>query len=276
MRPKLSWKIITYTLLLIWVLFTLIPLYWLLSTTFKPPDEAVGYPPTLFPKHPTLSNFGYLLFKSRFGFKSYINSIIIALGATFLSTLVSMLAGFGFSRYKFPFKTQILVGILFLQMIPILAVIIPLYRLYSVYHMYDTRIGLIFVYAVRTISMNIWLLKGYFDTIPVDIEEAAMIDGCSKIQAFFHVLFPIASPGIAAAAIFAFTRSWNEFLIAMTLTSQVRPYTVELYRFIGEYGEVDWSLLATASFVALLPVVIMFSIFQKYFIIGLAGGAIKE
>ena len=276
MNPKLSWKITTYLLLFLWAIFTLLPLYWLLSTTFKPPSEAIGYPPTFIPAHPTLKNFGYLLFKSRFGFKSYINSIIIALGATFVSAFTAMLAGFGFSRFNFPFKAQILVGILLLQMIPILAVIIPLYKLYSIYKLYDTRIGLILVYSVRTISMNIWLLKGYFDTIPVDIEEAALIDGCSKIQAFFHVLFPIASPGIAAAAIFAFTRSWNEFLIAMTLTSQVRPYTVELYRFIGEYGDVDWSLLATASFIAILPVIILFSIFQKYFIIGLAGGALKE
>jgi len=275
MKPKLSWKIITYLLLIIWAIFTIMPLYWLLSTTFKPSSEAIGYPPTLIPRHPTLKNFGILLFQSKFGFKSYLNSIAIAMGATLISTISAMLAGYGFSRFRFPFKNQILVMILLIQMIPLLAVIIPLYKLYSLYGLYDTRLGLVLVYAVRTVSMNTWLLKGYFDTVPVEIEEAALIDGCSRLQAFYRISFPIAAPGVAAAAIFAFFRSWNEFMIAMTLTSTVRPYTVELYRFIGEHGNVDWSLLATASFIAIVPVLVLFSFFQKYFIIGLAGGALK-
>ncbi len=276
MNPKLSWKIVTYTLLILWALFTVMPLYWLLSATFKPPGEAIGYPPTLVPRHPTLRNFGDLLFRSKFGFKSYLNSIEIAVGATLISTGCAMLAGFGFSRFRFPLRNQILVLILLIQMIPLLAVIIPLYRLYSLYGLYDTRFGLMIVYAVRTVSMNTWLLKGYFDTIPVEIEEAALIDGCSRLQAFLRVSFPIAAPGVAAAAIFAFFRSWNEFMIAMTLTSTVRPYTVELYRFVGEHGDVDWSLLGTASFIAIVPVLLLFSFFQKYFVIGLAGGAVKE
>ena len=276
MNPKLSWKIVTYVLLVVWVVFTVMPLYWLLSATFKAPGEAIGYPPTLIPRHPTLRNFGDLLFRSKFGFKSYLNSIVIAVGATLISTGCAMLAGFGFSRFRFPLRNQILVLILLIQMIPLLAVIIPLYRLYSLYGLYDTRFGLMIVYAVRTVSMNTWLLKGYFDTIPVEIEEAALMDGCSRLQAFLRVSFPIASPGVAAAAIFAFFRSWNEFMIAMTLTSTVRPYTVELYRFIGEHGDVDWSLLGTASFIAIVPVLILFSFFQKYFVIGLAGGAVKE
>jgi multiple sugar transport system permease protein len=276
MKPKLFWKITTYLLLIIWIVFTIMPLYWLMSTTFKSSSEAIGYPPTLIPRHPTLKNFGILFFQSKFGFKSFLNSFVISAGATLICIICAMLAGFGFSRYRFPFKNQFLVIILLLQMIPLLAILIPLYKLYSLYHLYDTRIGLALVYAVKTVSMNTWLLKGYFDTIPVEIEEAAFIDGCSRLQAFFRIVLPIAAPGVAAAAIFAFFRSWNEFMIGMTLTSTVRPYTVELYRFIGEHGSVDWSLLATASFIAIVPVLILFSFFQKYFIIGLAGGALKE
>ena len=275
MRVSRTWKALTYVLLAMWLLFTILPLYWLLSATFKAPNEAVGYPPTLVPHHWTLQNFTELIFKSRFGFKPFLNSIIIALGATLISTLTSMLAGFGFSRFQFPFKRQWLVLLLLLQMIPILAVIIPLYRLYSAYGLYDTRIGLMLVYAMWTIPLNTWLLKGYFDTIPKEIEEAALIDGCGRVRSFLRISFPIAAPGIAAAAIFAFSRSWNEFILALTLTSQVRPYTVELYRFIGEYGEVSWHLIATASFIALVPVLIMFGLFQKYFIAGLSGGSLK-
>ena len=276
MKQFRSWKIITYLLLTLWVVFTIMPLYWLLSTTFKAPSEAIGYPPTLIPRNPTLKNFEILFLESKFGFTSYLNSFVISSGATLISITCAMLAGFGFSRFRFPFKNQFLVAILLLQMIPLLAILIPLYKLYSLYQLYDTRIGLALVYAVKTVSMNTWLLKGYFDTIPVEIEEAALIDGCSRFSAFYRIVLPIAAPGIAAAAIFAFFRSWNEFMIAMTLTSTVRPYTVELYRFIGEHGDVDWSLLATASFVAIVPILILFSFFQKYFIIGLAGGSLKE
>jgi len=114
MKPLLSWKIITYLLLITWIVFTILPLYWLMSTTFKSPSEAIGYPPTLIPTRPTLENFGALFFQSKFGFKSYLNSIVIALGATLVSTISAMLGGFGFSRFKFPFKDQILVIILLL------------------------------------------------------------------------------------------------------------------------------------------------------------------
>jgi len=235
----------------------------------------MGYPPTFFPKHFTLSNFNTLLFKSKFGFKPFLNSIIISVGAMLISTVSSMLAGFGFSRFRFPFRKYLLILILLLQMIPILAVIIPLYKIYSIYGLYDTYWGLMLVYAMWTIPLNTWLLKGYFDTVPKEIEEAALIDGCSRMKSFFKVSFPIASPGIAAAAIFAFTRAWNEFILALTLTSQVRPYTVELYRFIGEYGQVSWNLLATASFIAIVPIIITFSFLQKYFVIGLSKGSVK-
>lgn len=275
MKIHLKWKITTYILLLIWSLFTILPLYWLLSATFKSPNEAMGYPPTFFPKHFTLSNFSTLLFKSKFGFKPFLNSIIISVGAMLISTVSSMLAGFGFSRFRFPFRKYLLILILLLQMIPILAVIIPLYKIYSIYGLYDTYWGLMLVYAMWTIPLNTWLLKGYFDTVPKEIEEAALIDGCSRMKSFFKVSFPIASPGIAAAAIFAFTRAWNEFILALTLTSQVRPYTVELYRFIGEYGQVSWNLLATASFIAIVPIIITFSFLQKYFVIGLSKGSVK-
>ena len=276
MKTRLSWSIISYLILLLWVLFTLLPLYWLLSTTFKPASEAIGYPPTLFPENPTIENFYNLFFISKFGFQSYLNSFIIAIGGMGISTFSAILAGYGLSRYKFPGKDQIMIGILLFQMIPILATLIPLYQIFSLYGLYNTRLGLMLIYATQTAPMNTWILKGYFDTIPVAIEESAQIDGVSKTKAFMQIALPIAAPGISAAAIFAFFRAWNEFMIAVTMTTSVRPYTVELYRFIGEHGDVDWSLLGTASLVAIIPIFLLFSFFQKYFIIGMAGGALKS
>lgn len=269
-------KILVYVLLIIGVLWTLIPIYWLLSCTFKTPAEAVGFPPTFFPKNPTWGNFARLLDSSTFRFESYLHSFIISVGAMFLSIGTATLAGYGLSRFRLPGRKTIQVTIMCFQMIPILAIIIPLYQIYSIYGLYNTHIGLILIYATLTAPMNTWILKGYFDTIPTAIEESAMIDGLGRTKAFFVICLPIAAPGISASAIFAFFKAWNEYIVAMTLTSSIKPYTVELYRFIGDQGDVDWSLLGTASFIAIVPIFILFSFAQKYFIIGLSGGAIKS
>ena len=269
-------KLITYLIVLIWILFTIAPLYWLLSSTFKPTAEAIGYPPTLFPKQPTLQNFSILVNATRFNFNSYGHSLIISIGAMLISISVAVFAGYGLSRIRFKGKGVIMTGILLFQMVPILATLIPLYQIYARYGLYNTHLGLMLIYATQTAPMNTWLLKGYFDTIPYAIEEAAQIDGLSRAQSLFRIALPIAAPGLSASAIFAFFRAWNEYMVAMTMTSTVRPYTVELYRFIGEQGDVDWSLLGTAALIAVLPVFILFSFFQKYFIIGMSGGAIKS
>ncbi len=269
-------KIITYLIVIVWIFFTVAPLYWLLSSTFKESSEAIGYPPTFFPKKVTLENFKILFTATRFNFNSYTNSMIIGLGAMFLSLGVAVFAGYGLSRVNFKGKKVVLTSILLFQMVPVLATLIPLYQIFAKYHLYNTHLGLMLIYASQTAPMNTWLLKGYFDTIPYAIEEAAQIDGLSRIQSLLRIAIPIAAPGLSASAIFAFFRAWNEYIIAMTMTSTVRPYTVELYRFIGEQGDVDWSLLGTAAFVAILPIFLLFSFFQKYFIIGMSGGAIKS
>ncbi len=273
---RLGIKIITYSLIIFWILFTIAPLYWLLSSTFKHSSEAIGYPPTLFPKKVTFENFKILFTASRFDFSSYTNSMIIGLGSMAISIGVAVFAGYGLSRIKFKGKDIVMTSILLFQMVPVLATLIPLYQVFAKFGLYNTHVGLMLIYASQTAPMNTWLLKGYFDTIPYSIEEAAQIDGLSRTRTLLQIAIPIAAPGLSASAIFAFFRAWNEYIIAMTMTSTVRPYTVELYRFIGEQGDVDWSLLGTAAFIAILPIFLLFSFFQKYFIIGMSGGAIKE
>lgn len=275
-RNRRTSLLVIYVILILSAILTLLPLYWLLSSTFKTSAEAIGYPPSLFPKNPTLKNFARLFDARNFNFTSFYHSLLISLGAMLLSCLTATLAGYGLSRFRFPGKKIIMIGIMFFQMVPVLALIIPLYQIFSIYGLYNTHIGLILIYATLSAPMNTWILKGYFDTIPDAIEEAAMIDGLSKPQAFFKIAIPIAAPGLSASAIFAFFKAWNEYIVAMTLTSSIRPYTVELYRFIGEQGEVDWSLLGTAAFIAIVPIFLLFSCAQKYFIIGLSGGAIKS
>jgi len=269
-------QIIVYTILVLAIILTLVPIYWLLSSTFKTSEEAIGYPPTLIPQKVTFDNFRRLTNASLFNFKSFFHSFIISVGALILSCFTATMAGYSLSRYHLPGRKCVMVGIMSFQMIPVLAIIIPLYQIFSLYGLYNTHLGLMLVYATLTAPMNTWILKGYFDTIPQSIEEAAMIDGLSKAQAFLKIALPIAAPGLSAAAIFAFFKAWNEYIVASTLTSSIRPYTVELYRFIGEQGEVDWSLLGTASFVAVIPIFALCSFAQKYFIIGLSGGAVKS
>ena len=220
-----------YLLLILYAVITILPLYWVFSTTFKSAGEALQYPPTLFPRHPTLANIVAIFASSKvFGFRP------------FLTVVVSFLAGYGFSRYRFRGRDLLLVSMLFINLLPLLATIVPLFRLFSLYGLYDTYLGLILLHGLRTAPFTAWLMKGYIDTLPVELEESAMIDGCSSGRAMRRIIMPLATPGLAAVAVFGFHQAWNDFTAALILTTsqKVRPYTISLYRFVGEQGEVAW------------------------------------
>lgn len=267
-----------YAVLILYAVITIAPLYWVFSTAFKPESEAYRYPPTLVPMQPTLDNFVTIFTESRtFGVRPYINSTIYGLGTALLTALLSVSAGYGFSRFRFPGRDPLLLGMLFVNMLPGLAMMVPFFKLYVGLGLYDTYVGLIFVYGVGAAPFAAWLMKGYIDTIPLELEEAALVDGCTRIQALYRVTARLAAPGSAAVAVVAFRGAWDDFSAALMLTSsdRIRPYTVAMYKFVGEYGEVTWHLIATAAVVSILPVVLAFSLFQKYFIAGLTGGALK-
>jgi ABC-type glycerol-3-phosphate transport system permease component len=254
-------------------------LYWIFTTTFKSSTEARAFPPTLIPKSFTFANIIEIFNSSRvFGFRPFLNSLIISLGTSFIAVVISFLAGFGFSRYRFPGRNILLLSMLFINLLPLLATIIPIFRLFSLYRLYDTYIGLILLHGLKTAPFTAWLMKGYIDTIPVELEESAMIDGCSSRQAMRRIIAPLAAPGLAAVAVFGFRHAWNDFTAALILTTseKIRPYTIALYRFVGEQGEVEWHLISAAAFISIVPVVVSFAIFQKYFVTGLTGGAIKS
>ncbi len=268
-----------YLLLLLYAVITILPLYWVFSTTFKSAGEALQYPPTLFPRHPTLANIVAIFSSSKvFGFRPFLNSLIVSLSTALLAVVVSFLAGYGFSRYRFPGRELLLVSMLFVNLLPLLATIVPLFRLFSLYGLYDTYLGLILLHGLRTAPFTAWLMKGYIDTLPVELEESAMIDGCSSGRAMSRIIMPLATPGLAAVAVFGFHQAWNDFTAALILTTsqKVRPYTISLYRFVGEQGEVAWNLISAAAFISVVPVVVSFALFQKYFVTGLTGGALKS
>jgi len=247
------------------------------TSAFKPVAETRSFPPTLIPKHPTLLNFVKVATGS-FGLQPFINSIIISLGCAFVAIVISALAGYGFSRFRFRGRRPLLLSLLIVNFIPLLAILIPIYRTFVLYGLYDTYLALIIMDGIRIAPFCTWLMLGFYESIPYTLEEAAMLDGCSRLRALWHVVFPLVSPGIAAVAIFAYLEGWNDFTLAVILTSseRIRPYTVQLFKLIGERSFVQWNELSAASFMAVVPVLIAFGIFQKHFVSGLTRGAIKE
>lgn len=267
----------SYAALVAWLVFTLFPLYWIFSTAFKSRREAIGYPPTLIPHGFTFENFARVLEAPIFGLRPFANSLVLGVGTAGLTVTLAVMAGYAFSRLSFPGRTWLMIGILVANMIPTLGKIIPLFRLYVNLGLYDTRLGLVLLYSASSVPIATWVMKGFYDTIPQELEEAAKVDGCSTWQALMHITMPLSAPGVAAAAVISFSQAWNEFLEALVLTSSasVRPYTVALYRFVGEYGEVEWHLISAAAFLAAIPTVLAFGFFQRHFVSGLTRGAVK-
>ena len=272
-------RAVVYLILALYVVLTLLPLYWIFTTTFKNPGEMQMYPPSLIPRSFTLRNLVEIFRGSEvFGVRPFLNSTIIALGSVALAASLSFLAGYGFSRYSFPGHEILLLAMLFINLLPRLATIIPIFRLFSLYRLYDTYLGLIILHGITAAPFTSWLMKGYIDTIPVELEESALMDGCSANQAMSRIILPLSAPGLAAVAVLAFREAWNDFTGALILTTSaaIRPYTVSLYRFVGEQGQVEWNLISAASFVSIVPVVVSFALFQRYFVTGLTGGALKS
>jgi len=277
-RPSRTLRIFTYTILILWAFFCLAPLYWIFSTAFKPPAEAEAYPPTFIPRSITLENFVYIFTKSRnFGVMPFLNSFIYASGTALLTVGICSLSGYALSRYRFPGRRWIGVAMFFLNMLPALSKLIALYIMYSRLGLYDTRIGLILLYTAGQVAFGTWVMKGYFDSIPLDLEEAARVDGASPWQCLLYVTLPLSLPGMGAVAVNAFSSGWDEFMLALTLTQskELRPYTVALSALVGEYGRVAWHHVSAAGVVSLLPIVLLFVIFQRAFVAGLSAGGTK-
>ncbi len=274
-KRKTIIKILAYGFLILWVLFSLVPLTTMLITALKPANTFMKYPPDYFSLKLTGENFKVVLSDSRW-IKYYLDTIWIALSASAISVFVGSLAAYSFARHNFKMKKFFMIFILALQMIPAASIVIPLYNMFAVMNLLDTYLVVILVDSVGTMPLVIWLMQGYFATIPKELEEAGYIDGCSNLQSFWKITFPLAAPGIAASAIFSFVRSFNDYIIAKTLAGgRVITYTVGLTTFSNQYEGIDMSLVSAASFTALVPVIILFAIFHKYFVIGMTGGAIK-
>lgn len=268
-------KTLIYFVIATYLFITLAPLLWVLSTSFKPNQEAISFPPKFLPDSPTFDNYFFVLTDPKL-VTSLINSLAVSLGSTGLSVVVSALGGYAFARFDFKGKNLLISIILGLFMIPVVINIIPLYILLANLGLLNSLLALVLTFQILIIPLNIFLLKNYFETIPKELEEAALIDGCSKMRAFWHIIVPISMPGFLIAAILSFRFSWNEFVLPIVLSNRpdVMVFQVALYQFISLY-RIDWGYLTAGINIALIPVVVLMLFFQKRMIRGLTLGAVR-
>jgi multiple sugar transport system permease protein len=306
-EPTPAAKWIAGVLVTLYAVITLLPLVWIISTGFKTGPDSIAYPPKI------VSDFsleGYVnLFTtrtrvsaeefaalpppetwydrivrqqgmviagpSRYG-ERFLNSIIIGFGSTFLSVFLGVLAAYGFSRFRVPLKDDLLFFILSTRMMPPIAVAIPIYLMYRALGLSDTHLGMILLYTGVNVSLAVWLLKGFIDEIPREYEEAALIDGYTRFQAFRKVVLPQAATGIAATAIFCLIFAWNEYAFAVLLTSGTAQTAPPFIPTIIGVGGQDWPAVAAAATLFLLPVMIFTILLRKHLLRGITFGAVRK
>jgi multiple sugar transport system permease protein len=269
---KLS-LLVVYMLVILAVLLSIAPIVYLVITSFKEPQLTFAIPP-VWNFTPTTQNYNEVLSSTDFG-KYFMNSVIVALTTTGIALLLGTFAAYGFSRFRFRGSFWLRMSSLIPQMLPPIAIVVPLYVLFSKLDWIDTRQSLVISYLTFTIPLSIWMMIGFFDDVPIELEEAAVIDGCSRFSALMRVSLPLALPGMAATFILAFLYCWNEFLYAVILTGrEARTLPVIITSFMTNKA-VLWGRIAASGTLVLIPVLIFALLAQRYLVRGLARGAVK-
>ncbi|MEA4907076.1 MAG: carbohydrate ABC transporter permease [Chloroflexi bacterium] len=254
---------------------TIFPLYWIAVTSLKTIPETYLWPPTFWPKELTFEGYSKVWTYSNFA-KMFLNSVIVAVSSTVLSVVLASLAAYGFSRFKFKGHKIVLFFFLFTQMVPAILLLLPYFIMMRKLGLINSYTALILAYTSFSLPFCTWMLKGFFDSIPTDIDEAAMIDGCGRFQTLIEVILPLALPGIAATTLFGFLVAWNHYLFAMGLTTTPEMYTlpVGIAALNGEF-RVAWNELMAGAIIASLPALVLYLLLQKWFVKGLTAGAVK-
>jgi multiple sugar transport system permease protein len=266
-------KTIKYAILGFVALIGIIPFLLILVTSLKRPNEAIVSPPRLL-FTPTLDSYATLLGNVDF-LRSVMNSLIIAGSATFLATIVAVLAGYALSRFRIRGDAVIAYTILFLRMVPPITFVIPYFLIWRILGLSDTYIAMILMYITLSLPLLIWMLRSFFLDFPLEIEEAALVDGCSRWQMLRLIAIPAVMPGILASATLAFIALWNEFMFALFNTGgNTRTLPIEIYNSIGYY-QLDWARLSSTAVVAVIPAIFFIALTQRYLVRGLTMGAVK-
>lgn len=276
---------LTRTLLLvIYLAFSLTPILWLFISTIQTQASLLRVPAQLLPQSVSIQNYIDIFKPAAFGdsagqstfFLSLRNSVIVTLGTTLVACVFGTLAAYAFARLNIPAKRTLLLVVLGSQLLPAISLIIPLFRMFKTAGLLDTLVALILAYSTFSMPFVVWIMAGYFQSVPVELEEAARIDGASRFQAFLRVALPLAAPGLGATAIFTMLNAWDEFFFALIFTSTYAAKTVPvaLAEFIGRHS-VNWGLLVTGGFIASLPPIILSLLFYRYIVSGITAGGLK-
>ncbi len=271
-------RFVRVTLLILTLLLSalfLFPYVFLALSSFKPAQEVITIPPTFFPKTFSIENYqemyNYINVE-----KSLLNSFVSAFGSTAIAVLLGALSAFALVRANSKLSAILLAMVFFLKMIPLSAIAVPIYRIITSVGLYDTRIALVIVLAATNMPLVIWIMIGFFQSVPVSLDEAACVDGASSLATFFRVILPVSVPGIATAGILTLFLSWNDFLLSLMLTStNAKTFTVSLSEFLLGY-QINLGPMTAASFLFSFPIIILAIFAQKYIIQGLTAGSLKE
>ena len=267
--------IVSYSLLVLAAIFAIFPFIFMLSTSLKSESETLSLPVRWIPKHFTLQAYSEMWTLKPFGVYFW-NSIVVSGVTAVLSTVVGALAGYGFSRFQFRGRTSLLAFFLATQMISGVLVIGPYFQILAALDLYNTLTGLIIAYVTICLPFAAWMSKGYFDSIPKELDEAGLVDGASRLQIFVRIICPIAIPGTVSTLLFAFLLAWQDLLWALCLISidEKRTVTLGVAFLVGEFV-VQWPMLTAASLIGSLPTILLYLFLQRYYVEGLARGAVK-
>ena len=257
-------------------LFFLFPIFWVLSTSLKSVPQLFASPPIWLPTDPAFGNYSYV-FNNTPTLRYLLNSALLVSLTVFFTVLIAVLAAYGFSMYAFRSKRPSLLAVLAFQMISPVVIAIPLYRLFSELNILNNYASLTVVYVAVVLPFTTWFLKGYFDTIPYQVDEAAIVDGASRWQVLSRILLPVSAPGIATAAILTAVLSWSQFVIPFILLDDrtLYPVSVGLVNLQSDTNAVTLHYLAAASMVSVAPVIVVFVLLQRYIVSALTSGAVK-
>lgn len=273
-NKKVDKILVLYLPLTLMLSFTIFPIYWTINTAFKSEGDIMKRPLQYLPVNPTTDNF--VMAWNNVGFPVFLkNSLLVGVCTVFIVLICSTLSGYALARYEFKGKRSFMIMLLCTQFIPRAMMIIPLFVIFKNLGLISHPLSLIITYTAIEIPFTTILMSGFIKNVPKELEEAAMIDGCTKLQSLRFIVFPLLLPGIVATGVFTFIYTWNEFLLALMLTNQQEKFTlpVGLSMMMGEFN-VNYGALAAGSVIALIPAVILFAYAQKHLVNGM-GGAVK-
>jgi multiple sugar transport system permease protein len=275
-KRKLFSGIEIYGFLILVSVYALLPFIWMLSTSLKTEAEAFRVPPTWIPIKSTLDAYVSMWTKKNFGIY-FLNSTVISLATAVFSTFFGALAGYGFSRFVFKGRKFLIGFFLATQMLPGVLLVGPYFKILSKFGLYDTRTGLIIAFLTICLPFSTWMMKGFIDRVPDALDQAALVDGCSRLGVFFRVILPISAPGMVATIIFAFLLAWGDLLwvICLTSTESMVTVTLGIARTVGEF-QIIWPMLMAGALMGGMPAIILYLLLQRLLVQGLTAGAVKE